>query len=75
MAPEGGVALPLPHHQAVQLAAGHRQVEQCRVWQKLHEAAEDKAGKVLQTYVVALAFSRVHKLPHYFLRLGSSWAS
>ena len=72
MTPEGGVALPLPRHQTVQLAAGHGQVEQGRVWQKLHEMAKDKAGKVFKAYVVAIpsVFSGVHNLPHYFLRLG-----
>ena len=75
MPPEGGVAPPLSHDQAVQAAAGHGQVEQGRVGQELHEVAKYKGGKVFQAHGVALAsvITCVHKITHYFLRLGSSW--
>ena len=75
MPPEGGVAPPLSHHQAVQAAAGHGQVEKGRVGQELKEVAKDKGGKVFQAQGVALAsvISCVHNITHYLLRLSSSW--
>ena len=59
VAPKGGVALPLLHHQAVQAAVRQGQVQECGVWEILHEVAEHKGGKVLQ------ANWNVRSLPSY----------